>query len=118
MTHYIDGFTLPIPSKSLNNYKHLSQKIALIWKEYGALDYQEFVGDELTLAGTKSFTEIVEAKTNEVVIFGWVAFKNKDARDSINAKVALDPRMEELIAQASSGFDANRMVYAGFKPLF
>lgn len=46
MAHYIDGFVLPIPRDRLNEYKRLVQAVAEIWKEYGALDYFEYVGDD------------------------------------------------------------------------
>ena len=69
--------------------------------------------------GTKSFIEAVEAKENEVVIFGWVAFPSKVIRDLANEKVPQDPRMHELIAPLVNPenliFDASRMVYGGFQ---
>ena len=117
MTHYIDGFTLPIPRKNLENYKKLSHTIANIWKEYGALDYREYIGDDLTLAGTQSFSALVKATDDEVIVFGWVEFKSREERDLINKKVAADPRMEQLVSSSNSGFDAMRMLYGGFKPL-
>ena len=43
MGQYIDGFVLPIPSDQLKIYKEVVEKVAVIWKEYGALDYFEFV---------------------------------------------------------------------------
>ena len=117
MTHYIDGFTLPIPRKHLDNYKQIAQTIAEIWKEHGALDYREYVGDDLTLAGTQSFCDLVNATDDEVIVFGWVTFESREARVLINEKVASDPRIEHIMASSHSGFDAQRMAYGGFKPL-
>lgn len=121
MTNYIDGFAHPVPQKHLEEYKQAAEQVAEIWKEYGALAYFEFVGDDLSLEGTRSFVEAVEAKENELVIFGWVVFPSKAIRDEANKKVPEDPRMAELVGPLTDPqrliFDASRMVYGGFHPL-
>ncbi len=117
MTRYIDAFVLPIPRDSLNEYQRLATAIAEIWKEHGALDYREFVGDDLHMDGLRSFVDTAGAASDDAVIFGWVAFESREARDLANEKVATDPRMAELMGGADSGFDAARMAYGGFSPL-
>ena len=117
MTQYVDGFVLPVPRDRLDEYRRLSEAVAAIWKEHGALDYREFVGDDMTLEGTRSFVDVVDATEADAVVFGWVAFPSREARDLANAKVAADPRMAGLVDSSNSGFDAKRMVYGGFKPL-
>jgi len=117
MAHYIDGFVLPIPRDHLNNYKRLVDAVAEIWKEHGALDYREYVGDDMQLEGTRSFTDLMSSSENEVIIFGWVVFESREARDRANEKVANDPRMAGLMESSNSGFDAKRMAYGGFKAL-
>ena len=116
MAHYVDGFVLPIPRDRLDAYTRMAEVVATIWKEHGALDYREFVGDDLTREGTRSFTDAVAAKDDEVIVFGWVTFESREARDLANEKVVTDPRMTELV-DPSSGFDAERMVYGGFRAL-
>ncbi|WP_395375759.1 DUF1428 domain-containing protein [Marinicella sp. W31] len=117
MTHYIDGFTLPIPRTHLDAYQKVAKDVARIWKEHGALDYREYVGDDMQTEGTGSFTGMLTAKDNEVIIFGWVAFASREARDLANERVASDPRMTTLIDAEQIGFDAQRMAYGGFRPL-
>lgn len=117
MAHYIDGFVFPIPSDSLYEYQRLAEAVAKIWKEHGALEYWEFVGDDLSLEGTRSFTDLIAAREEEVIVFGWVVFESREARDLANQKVAADPRMSDLVESSSSGFDASRMAYGGFKSL-
>ncbi len=117
MANYIDGFVLPVPRDRLSEYKRLAEAVAKIWKEHGALDYQEYVGDDLSLEGTRSFTDATAATENEVIVFGWVVFDSREARDLANEKVVTDPRMAELVDSSTSGFDANRMVYGGFRSL-
>ncbi len=117
MSHYIDGFVLPIPRKHLDAYKRLAKSVADVWADYGALDYREYVGDDMMLQGTRSFTDCVDASASDIVIFGWVKFESREARDIANAKVPNDPRMADIIALSNSGFDASKMIYGGFRPL-
>lgn len=116
MPNYIDGFVHPIPRDRLDEYMRLVAAVAEIWKEYGALDYWECVGDDLHLEGTRSFIDLVDAAEDETVLFGWVVFDSRETRDLVNEKVAADPRMEELMAASNTGFDAQRMAYGGFQP--
>ena len=121
MANYIDGFVLPIPKAHINQYQQIAEQVAAIWKEYGALAYFECLGDDLNLEGTRSFSELVETNAQEAIIFGWVVFDSKAARDLANQKVPVDPRMADLIAPlvdpATMIFKADRMFYGGFKPL-
>lgn len=119
--NYIDGFVHPIPQKHLSQYKNVAQQIAQIWKEYGATAYFEYLGDDLKLEGTRSFTQAVDAKEDEIVLFGWVVFPSRKVRDEANKQVPLDPRMADLIAPLTNSkrliFDAQRMIYGGFQSL-
>ncbi|WP_394751018.1 DUF1428 domain-containing protein [Spongiimicrobium salis] len=121
MANYIDGFVLPIPEKHLDEYKRAAEAVAQIWKEYGALEYFEYVGEDLHLEGTRSFPECIGAKEHEVVVFGWVVFASKETRDLANKQVSADPRMNDLIVPlmdpSKMVFNAERMAYGGFLPL-
>ena len=121
MENYIDGFVLPVPRIHLDEYKGVAEKVAEIWKEYGAIQYVECVGEDLKLEGTRSFVEVVDMKQSDVIVFGWVIFPSKEIRDSANKKVLTDSRMKELVAPLTDPkriiFNAERMVYGGFQPL-
>ncbi len=117
MSNYIDAFVLPIPRARLNAYQRLVGAAADIWKEQGALDYREYVSDDLVREGTGSFTDYTRTTDADVIVFGWVEFESRAARDLVNARVAADPRMSSLIESSNSGFDAERMAYGGFRLL-
>lgn len=117
MPLYIDGFAFPIATDRLTSYKQLAEAVANIWKEHGALDYYEYSGDDMRLEGTCSFLDLLAAGDNETVVFGWVVFESREARDKANEKVSVDPRIEKLITSVDSGFDPERMAYGGFKRL-
>ena len=117
MSHYIDGFAFPIANDCLDDYRPLAEVVAEIWKEHGALAYYEYTGDDMALDGTRSFVDVLSASENETIVFGWVVFESREARDLANEKVSTDPRMERLVTSVDSGFDPERMAYGGFKPL-
>ncbi len=121
MANYIDGFVFPVQRIYLDEYRNVAEKVADIWKEYGALAYFEYVGEDLKLEGTRSFVEVVDLKKDEVIVFGWVAFPSKEIRDKAHKQVPTDSRMAELIAPLTDPkrliFDAKRMVYGGFQAL-
>ena len=120
-TGYIDGFVFPIHWVYIDEYKKVAEKVAEIWKEHGAISYLEFIGDDLFLEGTKSFTETLDAKEDEAIIFGWVVFPSKEIRDTASKKVPADPRMAALVSPLTNPerliFTVSRMVYGSFKPL-
>lgn len=121
MKNYIDGFALPIPINHLNEYRVAAEKVAEIWKEHGALAYFEYVGDDMKLEGTSSFSEVLGAKEDETIVFGWVVFESRESRDRANKLVSSDPRMVDLIDPLTNPnkmiFDPKRMLYGGFKLL-
>ena len=121
MAQYIDGFVFPIPQNRTDDYQRVAEKVASIWKEHGALDYLEYVGDDMHLEGTLSFTDVINAAEDEVTVFGWVVFDSRETRDLANQKVAADPRMSELLSPLMDAlnpvFDAKRMAYGGFRAL-
>lgn len=121
MADYIDGFVLTVPRDQLEMYREVVEEVAEIWKENGALEYSEYVIDDPTLEGTQSFIDAANAIESEVVIFGWVVFESREARDLANQKVAADSRMVDLIAPLTNTstpiFSAERMIYGGFRSL-
>jgi uncharacterized protein YbaA (DUF1428 family) len=113
---YVDGFVLPIPKKNVQAYRRIAQKAGRIWREHGALEYRESVGDDLNVKMGVPFTRNAKVKAGETVIFAWIVFKSRAHRDRVNAKVMKDKRITEM-GPAPMPFDIKRMVYGGFKIL-
>lgn len=111
---YVDGYVLPVPKKHLKTYKQMAKKAGKIWKEHGALDYKECVGDDLKIKGMLPFTKAARAKASETVVFAYVLFRSRKHRDSVNAKVMNDPRLKGLCNEDKMPFDVKRMAYGGF----
>jgi uncharacterized protein YbaA (DUF1428 family) len=114
---YIDGFLVPVPKKKLKAYAAIARKAGKIWREYGALDYQECVADDVSVGKWTSFPRSVKLKPDETVVFSYIIYKTRKDRDRINAKVMKDPRLAKMMDPKAMPFDAKRMIYGGFKTL-
>jgi uncharacterized protein YbaA (DUF1428 family) len=114
---YVDGFIVPVPTKNLPAYRRMSRKCGKVWREYGALDYREFVADDVKPGKWTSFPQSVKLKPGETVVFSWIVYKSRAHRDQVNAKVMKDERLAGMMDLKSMPFDGKRMIYGGFKPL-
>jgi uncharacterized protein YbaA (DUF1428 family) len=114
---YVDGYVLPIPKKNIETYRRMAQKAGKVWRDHGALEYRECVGDDLDVKMSMSFPRRLKLKRGETVVFAWIVFKSRAHRDRVNAKVMKDPRLAKMMDTKAMPFDVKRMVYGGFKVL-
>ena len=117
MPNYVDGYVLPVPKKNLSVYRRLATMSGKIWREYGAVEYRECVGDDLAVKFGTPFPRQLKLKRGETVIFSWITFKSRKDRDRINAKVMKDPRIAGMMDGKEVPFDCKRMCYGGFTVL-
>jgi uncharacterized protein YbaA (DUF1428 family) len=118
MGKYVDGFLIPIAKDNVSIYREIAQKAGEIWKEHGALEYYECVGDDLDIEGLVSFKKAAGTSEEETVIFSWIVFESRDQRDRVNQAVMDDPRIKKMMEPGSpEPFDYRRMAYGGFKTI-
>ena len=111
---YVDGFLLPVPKRNVAAYRRIAQRAGKVWRELGALEYRECVGDELKNKWGVTFPKVAKAKRGETVFFSYIVYKSKAHRDSVNKKVMKDPRIVNMM-NAKPPFDVKRMAYGGFR---
>ena len=114
---YVDGYVLPVPKKNLAAYRRMARKAGKIWREHGALEYRECVGDDLDVKGLTPFPRRIRLRRGETVVFSWIVFKSRAHRDRVNAKVMKDKRLAGSMDPKSMPFDVKRMIYGGFTVL-
>lgn len=114
---YADGFVLAVPRKNVEAYRKMAKIAGKVWKEHGALDYKECVGDDLAVKFGVPFTRMMKTKPGETVVFAWILYKSRAHRDRVNAKVMADSRLTASMDGKAMPFDVKRMVYGGFKVL-
>lgn len=111
---YVDGFLIPMPKKNLRAYRAMAEKAGKIWKEYGAIEYRECVGDDLKSEWGMPFPKAAKAKAGETVVFSWIIYKSRKHRDAVNKKIMADPRIAAMMQDKKPPFDVKRMCYGGF----
>lgn len=114
---YVDGFILPLPKSNIEAYREMSTKAGRIWREHGALQFRECIGDDVKPGMVTSFPQSVNLKDDEIVVFSWIVYESRAHRDDVNDKVMQDPRMAEMMQPEAMPFDGARMAYGGFEVL-
>ncbi len=114
MPLYADGFVIPILKKNLPAYQRMAKKASVVWRDHGALEYRESVGEHMDVPFGLPFTKLTKCKPGETVLFSWIVFKSRAHRDKVNAKVMKDPRLAAMMDPKSMPFDIKRMAYGGF----
>ena len=115
MALYVDGFLIALPRRKIEVYRRIALKAGKIWKEHGALEYRECIGDDLKAKYTGVFRKGLKLKAGETVVFSWIIYKSRAQRDRVNKKVMKDPRLAEMMKPGAMPFDMKRMGYGGFK---
>ena len=111
---YVDGFVIAVPKDKLDTYKQMARESESIWKEFGAEDYVECIGDDTPYGEVTSFPRAVQAKDDEIVVFSWITYPSKETRDAANKKIMADERLKKMMENPP--FDGKRMIFGGFKP--
>ncbi|MGH7163812.1 MAG: DUF1428 domain-containing protein [Planctomycetota bacterium] len=115
---YVDGYLLPLPKRNVRAYRRMAREAGAIWREHGALDYKECVGDDLARhKWGVPFPRVTRLKRGETLVFSYILFKSRAHRDRVNAKVMKDPRIAEGMRDRPMPFDVKRMAYGGFNVL-
>ena len=112
---YIDGFVVPVPKKNIRAYRRMAAKAGKIWREHGALEFRECVGDDLKVKMGVPFPRGARARAGETVFFSYIVYKSKAQRDRVNKRVMKDPRLQ--MDPKAMPFDFRRMMFGGFKVL-
>ena len=117
MPKYTDGFVLPVPKRKLKQYFQMAKQAAKVWRDHGALDYKECLGDDLTSAAgfAMPFPKGIRSKRGEAIVFSFIVYKSRAHRDKVNAAVMKDPRIAKLCDPKKMPFDCKRMLTGGFK---
>jgi uncharacterized protein YbaA (DUF1428 family) len=108
---YIDGFVIPVPAGKKDAYREMAAKAAPIFMEHGATRVVECWGDDVPDGKTTDFKRAVKAEADEAIVFSWIVWPSKAARDEGNRKVMQDPRMQP---GPDMPFDGKRLIWGGF----
>ena len=108
---YVDGFVIPVPGAGREDYRRMAAAAAPIFLEHGALRVVEAWGEDVAHGHTTDFYRAVKAESGEEIVFSWIEWPSKAARDAGNAKVMADDRMH----MHDMAFNPQRMFWGGFE---
>jgi uncharacterized protein YbaA (DUF1428 family) len=112
---YADGFVVPVPEGKKEAYREMAAKAAAVFQEHGATRVVEGWGDDVPDGKVTDFRRAVKAEAGETVVYSWIEWPSKRARDEGWKKVMADERMKPDFANMP--FDGKRMFWGGFAPV-
>ena len=109
--NYIDGFVIAVKTADRATYLEHAKAAAVVFRENGALGCVECWGDDVPEGKLTSFPLAVQRKPDETVVFSWITWPSRAARDAGMKKAMEDPRLTNM----AMPFDGKRMIYGGFE---
>ena len=110
---YVDGFVAAVPTSNRELYRKHAEAAGHVFKEHGALHFVECWGDDVPEGKLTSFPMAVKRAPDETVVFSWVTWPSRQARDEGMKKVMADPRLKADVNPMP--FDGKRLIYGGFE---
>ena len=111
---YIDGFVVPVPQDKREAYRELASKMAKTFREKGATRVVEAFGDDVPRGEVTDFHRAVNAVDDEGIVFSFIEWPDKGARDRAWKEIMDD---ESMRPQGEMPFDGKRMFWGGFEPI-
>lgn len=114
---YIDGYVIAVPTVNKEKYRAMAEKVASIFKKHGALRVVEGWGDDVPEGKLTSFSMAVKRELNETVVFSWIEWPSKAARES-GMKASMDEMHSVMqMKPEDNPFDGRRMIFGGFQSI-
>ena len=110
---YVDGYIIAVPRENKSKYIRLAEESAIVFKDHGALSVVENWADDVPSGKLTSLPMAVKCEKDEDVVFSWIVWPSREARDAGNKAAMEDPRFQEW-APDMMPFDGKRMIFGGF----
>jgi len=111
---YTDGFVVPVPETNREAYRELAAKMAKVFRQHGATRVIEAIADDVDHGKVTDFYRAVKAEDGETVVFSFIEWPDKQARDEAWGKIMAD---ESLRPQGEMPFNGQRMFWGGFEKI-
>ena len=111
--NYITGSVVAVPTANREKYRIHAEAAVAVFKQHGALKIVECWGDDVPEGKLTSFPMAVKCKPDETVVFSWIVWPSRKARDEGMQKAMADPRMQSGVNP--DPFDGALMIYGGFE---
>jgi uncharacterized protein YbaA (DUF1428 family) len=111
---YVTGFLLAVPARNRDAYRKMAERSWEIFRDHGCLALRENWGADVPDGKVTSFPMAVKKAEDEVVVFSWMEWPDRETCDRGWEAVMKDPRMAEM---QEMPFDGMRMMWGGFDEL-
>ena len=112
---YICGLVIPVPEEKMDAYRKWAESGARFFKEYGCLEIVESWEDFVPDGKQTDFRRAVAAKAGEKIVFTWQVWPDRASFYAAEGKMHRD---EALDGYGEPPFDASRLIFGCFAPLF
>jgi uncharacterized protein YbaA (DUF1428 family) len=111
---YTDGFIVPVPEAKREAYRAMAAKMAKVFRQHGATRVIESIADDVNRGEVTDFYRAVKAEDGETVVFSFIEWPDKAARDEAWKAIMAD---ESLKPEGDMPFSGQRMFWGGFEPI-
>lgn len=109
---YVDGMLCAVQEENKEEFLAFSRAMTEVFKQHGATSVVDCWGDDVPDGEVTSMPMAVNAEPNETVVFSWITWPDKTARDAGWAAAMQDPRMAPDAIPMP--FDGKRLIMGGF----
>ncbi|WCL54310.1 DUF1428 domain-containing protein [Gimibacter soli] len=113
---YVDGYVLAVPKAKKQAYVDLARMASVVFKDHGALSVVECWADDVPEGKLTSFPMAVKCEEGEEVVFSWITWPSRAARDTGNKAAMEDDRFKDM-PMSDMPFDGKRMIFGGFNTI-
>ena len=111
---YVDGVVIfAVANARKDEFVENARRLAVVFKRHGASEVVDCWGEDVPDGEVTSFPMAVKKADDEAVVFSWIVWPSKEARDTAWDTVMADPEMNK--AMEVMPFDGKRMIHGGFE---
>ncbi len=105
---YIEGFVIPCPAANKTAYAEHAARVAAMFQGLGAARTVQAWGEDVPDGKINDLKQAVQARPDEAILFSWMEFPDRAARDAAVEGSRAFARPDDL------PFDPQRMIVSGF----
>ena len=113
---YVDGYVIAVPNDKKAEYIQLAKDAAAVFIDHGALSVVENWADDVPEGKLTSLPMAVKCEADESVVFSWIRWASREARDAGNKAAMEDERFKDWDPK-DMPFDGKRMIFGGFETI-
>lgn len=111
---YVEGFVAAVPVANKKLYEAHIAEAGPYFKKLGVTRFVECWEDDVPDGTLTDLRRAVKAEPDEAVVFSWLEYPSRGARDAANRAMTEDAANQSF----EMPFDATRMIFAGFAGIF